>query len=65
MRACTARGLTQAELAARMGTSQSYVARLESGRAPPSTRTLLKIAQATGTRPRFGLEVEGGCALPR
>jgi transcriptional regulator with XRE-family HTH domain len=40
-----------------MGTSQSYVARLESGRTLPSTRTLLKVAEVTGTRPRFALEV--------
>lgn len=56
IRARTAAGLTQAQLAERMGTSQSYVAKLESGRALPSTRTLLKIAEVTGTRPRFTLE---------
>jgi predicted transcriptional regulator len=56
IRARTACGLTQAELAERMGTSQSYVARLESGRTLPSTRTLLKVAAATGTRPRFRLD---------
>jgi transcriptional regulator with XRE-family HTH domain len=39
-----------------MGTSQSYVAKLESGRTLPSTRTLLKVADVTGTRPRFTLE---------
>ena len=43
-------GLTQAELAARMLTTQSAIARLESGRSHPSTRTLHKVAQATGTR---------------
>ena len=36
--------LTQAELAQRMNTTQSVVARLESGRTRPSTRTLKKIA---------------------
>lgn len=41
--------LTQEELAARMGTTQSVIARLESGRSMPSTRTLLRIAEATGT----------------
>ena len=46
-------GITQAELAARMKTTQSAVARLESGRVPPSTRTLEKIARATGTRLRI------------
>ena len=45
--------LTQAELAQRMNTTQSVVARLESGRARPSTRTLEKIAQATRTRLRI------------
>lgn len=49
-------GFTQAELAARMKTTQSAVARLESGRVPPSTRTLEKVAQATGTRLRISFE---------
>ncbi len=47
---------TQAELAARMKTTQSAVVRLESGRAPPSTRTLEKVAKATGTRLRIRFE---------
>ena len=42
--------LTQAELARRMNTTQSVVARLESGRTRPSIRTLEKIAQATSIR---------------
>lgn len=41
--------LTQAELARRMGTSQSAVARLESGRSP-SMASLRKYAAATGSR---------------
>ena len=49
-------GITQAELAARMKTTQSAVARLESGRVPPSTRTLEKVARATGTRLRIHFE---------
>ena len=48
--------LTQAELAARMATTQSVVARLESGRVYPSTRTLEKVARATGTRLRIHFE---------
>ena len=48
--------LTQAELAERMNTTQSVVARLESGRSRPSTRTLEKIAQATRTRLRISLD---------
>ncbi len=51
-----AAGFTQAELAARMKTTQSAVARLESGRIPPSTRTLEKVAKATGTRLRIRFE---------
>ena len=42
--------LTQAELAKRMGTTQAVVARLESGRTMPSTRTLERFAKATGTK---------------
>ena len=45
--------LTQAELAERMATTQSVVARLESGRVCPSTRTLERVARATGTRLRI------------
>ena len=48
--------LTQEELAIRMGTSQSAIARLESGRVMPSTRTLRKLAEATGTKLRIVLE---------
>lgn len=40
-------GLSQEELAARMGTSQSSVARMESGTAWPSMRTLARFAKAT------------------
>jgi ribosome-binding protein aMBF1 (putative translation factor) len=45
-------GLTQEELAERMGISQSAIARLESGRSRPSTTTLAKLAAATGTKLR-------------
>jgi ribosome-binding protein aMBF1 (putative translation factor) len=48
--------LTQEDLAERMGTSQSAIARLESGRVMPSTRTLRKLAEATGTKLRIVLE---------
>ena len=44
-------GLTQVEVAARMGTTQSVVARLESGAQMPSVNTLLKFAKATRSRP--------------
>jgi ribosome-binding protein aMBF1 (putative translation factor) len=51
--------LSQAELAERMGTSQSAIARLESGRFKPSTRTLEKLAAATGMKLRIVLEPVG------
>lgn len=41
-------GLTQGEIAMRMGTTQSVIARLESGRTLPSVKTLSQYAQATG-----------------
>jgi ribosome-binding protein aMBF1 (putative translation factor) len=49
-------GLSQAELARRMKTTQSTVARLESGRGQPSTRTLLRFAKATGHRLRISFQ---------
>ncbi len=51
-------GLTQEQLAQRIHTKQSVVARLESGRVPPSTRTLQRLAKATGTRLRISFEPE-------
>ncbi len=42
-------GLTQEQLAARMGTKQEVVARWEGGKVMPSTRTLARLAKATGT----------------
>src|SRR5947208_15858403 len=49
-------GLSQAELARRMKTTQSTIARLESGRGLPSTRTLDRFAKATGHRVRISFE---------
>jgi len=43
-------GLTQQQLAGKMGTTQPVVARLESGRSRPSMRTLERLADATGLR---------------
>lgn len=50
-------GLTQEELAEKMDTSQSAIARLESGQGRPSTRTLERLAEATGTRLKISFEV--------
>ena len=49
-------GLTQEQLAVRMHTTQAVIARLESGRVKPSTRTLERLAAATGTRLRISFE---------
>ncbi len=50
--------LTQEQVAAAMGTTQAFVARLESGRTLPSTRTLERFAKATRTRLRISFEPE-------
>jgi len=50
-------GLTQQELAEKMGTSQAYIARLEGGKEKPSTRTLNRIAKATGHRVVINFEL--------
>ncbi len=52
----TTAGLTQEQLAQRMDTTQSVIARLESGRTRPSTQTLERLAVATGTRLRITFE---------
>lgn len=44
------RGLSQTEIAARMGTSQSAVARLERGDVDPRLSTLERYAAAVGRR---------------
>ena len=49
-------GLSQTQLARRMKTSQSYVARIEGGTVRPSTDALRRFAQATGTRLRIRFE---------
>ena len=46
-----AAGLTQAEVAARMGTSQAAVARMERGQSAPSWTSIEKYARAVGRRP--------------
>ena len=52
----TQAGLTQADVAERMGTTQSTVARLEGGKALPSMRSLQRYAQAVGCRAVVRLE---------
>ena len=50
VRARSNAGLTQQQLAERMGTKQEVVARWEGGKVLPSTRTLARFAKATDTR---------------
>jgi ribosome-binding protein aMBF1 (putative translation factor) len=58
-------GLTQAQVAKRMKTTQTAVARLESGRIKPSTRTLERYARATGHRLVIGFEKPKGSKTAR
>ncbi|MGN6488134.1 MAG: helix-turn-helix domain-containing protein [Devosia sp.] len=48
-------GLTQTEVAERIGTTQSAIARLEGGGISPSLATLRRYAEATGTRLQVSL----------
>ena len=49
-------GLTQAELATRMGTTASAISRIESGQHATSARTLKKLGDALGARAVLGFE---------
>ncbi|MFQ6018895.1 MAG: helix-turn-helix transcriptional regulator [Kiloniellaceae bacterium] len=42
------RGLTQAELASRVGLSKIYISQIETGRRTGATKTLTRIARALG-----------------
>ena len=48
--------MTQEQVAQAMGTTQAVVARLESGKVLPSTRTLERFAKATRSRLRITFE---------
>jgi predicted transcriptional regulator len=50
IRARTKAKLSQTELAKRLGTTQSAIARLEGGGVSPSLSTLRRYAEATGTK---------------
>ena len=54
----TRAGLSQTELARRMRTSPSYVARIEGGKVRPSPDALERFAQATRSRLRISFEPE-------
>jgi ribosome-binding protein aMBF1 (putative translation factor) len=57
IRARMTAGLTQAEVAERMQSTQPAIARLEAGGRAPSTQTLQRYAKATGHRLRIRLEL--------
>ena len=56
IQARTHAGLSQTQLARRMKTSQSYVARIESGQVKPSADALERFARATGFRLKISFE---------
>ncbi len=58
IRARTSAGLSQKELAEKIGTTQSVIARLESSAHTPSVSTLKRVALATHSRLRIVLEPE-------
>ncbi|MEF1205140.1 helix-turn-helix domain-containing protein [Photobacterium damselae] len=49
-------GLTQDEVAAKMGTKAPNISRLESGRSNPSLKTLISYAQACGFKLNLGFK---------
>lgn len=53
-------GLTQAALAQRLDTTQSAIARWESGGATPSLETLRRIVEACGLELRYSIAEPGG-----
>jgi transcriptional regulator with XRE-family HTH domain len=67
----TRAGLTQTELARRMGTTQSSIARMEGGGSLPTIDMLARLARATGVRVRIeapgvaDIEILAGQRPPR
>lgn len=57
-------GLTQKQVAQRMGITQAVIARLEGGSAEPSTLTLQRFAKATGTCLKISFEPKKPLAQP-
>ena len=56
IRARAEANMTQEQVAQKMQTSQSYVAKLESGRVSPSMKALQRYAAATGSKLKISLE---------
>jgi transcriptional regulator with XRE-family HTH domain len=59
-----AQGMSNAELARRMGTSPAYVTRLFRGSANLSVQTMVKLAQAVGATLQVGLAKEACTPTP-
>lgn len=55
-------GMTQSDVAQRMGTTQSVIARLEGGKGTPSMRTVQRYAQAVGARAVVRIEPQAAHA---
>ena len=55
-------GLTQSDVAQRMGTTQSVIARLEGGKRIPSMRTVQRYAHAVGARAVVRIEPQAAHA---
>ena len=55
-------GLTQSDVAQRMGTTQSVIARLEGGKGVPSMRTVQRYAKAVGARAVVRIEPQAAHA---
>jgi ribosome-binding protein aMBF1 (putative translation factor) len=56
IRARASAGLSQEEIASRMGTTQAAIERLEGGSTFPSLKTLYKYAKAAGVKPVISFE---------
>lgn len=54
-----ARGLTQVQIARKLGISKGYVSRLEGGKARPAESTVMRLADACATNPRPLLILSG------
>ena len=55
-------GMTQSDVAQRMGTTQSVIARLEGGKGVPSMRTVQRYAKAVGARAVVRIEPQAAHA---
>ena len=58
-------GISQRELARRVGTSETAISRLESGRHATNVRTLRRLFEALGGRLIVGYEVRGSAGSAR